>query len=75
MSDGCSQVRGTDNGMAIWIERTSLVQRWRAMKQDVLLHKWYESERAGHDIGWDRAFVDWTLRYSCEFNRRFSGRN
>ena len=42
------------------------------MKQDVLLHKWYESERAGHDIGWDRAFVDWNLRVSADFRRRCS---
>ena len=70
MSDGCSQVGGTDNGMAFWIERSSLVQRWRAMKQDVLLHKWYESERAGRDIGWDKALVDWNIRIHPDFCRR-----
>jgi hypothetical protein len=56
----------------LWIERSLLVRRWRAMKQDVLLHKWYESERAGRDIGWDRALVDWNLRVRSDFSRRFS---
>lgn len=33
------------------------------MKSEILLHKWYESEKAGHDIGWDRAAVDWMIRH------------
>jgi hypothetical protein len=46
-----------------WVESTLLVRQWREMKQQVLLHKWYESEKVGHDIGWDRALVDWMVRY------------
>lgn len=33
------------------------------MKSEILLHKWYESEKAGHDIGWERASVDWMIRH------------
>ena len=47
-----------------WLEETSLFQHWSAMKQDILRHKWCESEKAGHDIGWDRASVDWMVRQS-----------
>ena len=72
MLEGCTNGQDTTGVGAPWVERSLLVQRWRAMKQDVLLHKWYESERAGHDIGWDRAFVDWNLRVSADFRRRFS---
>jgi len=46
-----------------WLESTSLFQRWSEMKQEILLHKWYESEKAGHDIGWERASVDWMLHH------------
>ena len=45
-----------------WARKTSLFQEWEAMKEDVLRHKWYESEKAGHDIGWERALVDYTVR-------------
>lgn len=48
-----------------WIQNTLLVRRWESMKHEILLHKWYESERAGHDIGWERAAVDWMVRYGC----------
>lgn len=49
-----------------WFKDTLIVKQWERMKHEILLHKWYESERAGHDIGWDRAALDWMLR----FNRR-----
>lgn len=45
-----------------WARKTALVREWEAMKQDVLRHKWFESEKAGHDIGWDRAFVDYNIK-------------
>ncbi len=51
-----------------WVQNTLLVQRWEHMKREILLHKWYESERAGHDIGWERASVDWLVRFGCRRN-------
>jgi hypothetical protein len=34
--------------------RSSLLYRhYQAQREEVLKHKWYESERAGHDIGFD----------------------
>ncbi len=46
-----------------WIERSSLFREWDEMKQEILKHKWYESEKVGHDIGWDRASMDWLIRH------------
>jgi hypothetical protein len=46
-----------------WIEGTNLFREWTQMKQEILLHKWYESEKAGHDIGWERASVDWMVNH------------
>jgi hypothetical protein len=48
-----------------WVRNTLLVRRWERMKDEILRHKWYESEKAGHDIGWERAAVDWMVRYGC----------
>ncbi len=45
-----------------WARKTALFREWEEMKEDVLRHKWFESERAGHDVGWDRALVDYNLR-------------
>ena len=55
--------------MDTWMEKTSLFQQWQRVKCAVDDHKWYESERAGHDIGWDRAYTDWLVRYSGHLDR------
>jgi hypothetical protein len=54
----------------VWVRNTLLVRRWENMKHEILLHKWYESEKAGHDIGWERAAVDWMIRFGCRQCRR-----
>ncbi len=46
-----------------WMKNSLLFREWDRMKQEILDHKWYESERAGYDIGWDRASVDWLVRH------------
>jgi len=53
-----------------WVAETLLFKRWSAMKREILLHKWYESEKAGHDVGWERAATNWMIHYSQMF--RFS---
>jgi hypothetical protein len=49
------------NDLEPWIQRTRLVQALVRVRGEIRTHKWCESEKAGHDIGWDRAVVDWTL--------------
>jgi hypothetical protein len=34
-----------------------------AEREEILCHKWIESEKAGYDIGFERALLDWTLKY------------
>ena len=46
-----------------WVKNTLLFRQWDSMKKEILLHKYYESQKAGHDIGWDRAAVDWMIRF------------
>lgn len=52
-----------------WIANTLLFRHWESMKEEILLHKWYESEKVGHDIGWERAKVDWLIRVSTPRHR------
>jgi hypothetical protein len=32
--------------------------------EEINRHKWFESEKAGHDIGFERAAAGWLSRYS-----------
>lgn len=54
--------------MEDWIKRTNVYLQWQEVKRAVDDHKWYESERVGHDIGWDRAYTDWLIRHSGRSN-------
>jgi hypothetical protein len=39
-------------------------------RQEVLCHKWIESEKAGYDIGFERALLDWTQKYRSAWRQR-----
>jgi hypothetical protein len=56
---------GIGSGSAAWVTRTALYRVALERRREVERHKWYESERAGYDIGWDRAVVDWAVRFGC----------
>ena len=42
-----------------FISRSSLYQEFLAEREEILRHKWLESEKAGRDIGFERALLDW----------------
>ena len=51
--------------------RNSLLYRhFQAQREEIMQHKWYEFERAGHDIGLDQARADWTIGHHSEWLKR-----
>ena len=40
-------------------ERSSLYREFLAEHEEILKHKWIESEKEGQDIGFERALLDW----------------
>jgi hypothetical protein len=51
----------------IVLEETSIYKEFSAQREEVMKHKWYESERAGHDIGFAKALIDWTMRFKTKW--------
>jgi hypothetical protein len=49
------------------VEKTNLYQEFLAMKEEIYKHKWYESERAGYDIGFPKALIDWTIKFKSKW--------
>jgi hypothetical protein len=43
------------------IERSNLYTAWLMEKQAILEHKWYMSEKAGYDVGYETAKWDWDI--------------
>jgi len=42
-----------------FVQRSSLYREFLAEREEILRHKWLESEKAGFDIGFERALLDW----------------
>ena len=52
--------------------RNSLLYRhFQALREEIMKHKWYESQRAGYDIGFDHALTDWTIKHRSEWLKRW----
>jgi hypothetical protein len=45
------------------VRDSMLYKEFVAERDEILRHKWLESEKAGHDIGFEKALLDWVLRY------------
>ena len=42
---------------------SNLYTEFLAERDEVLRHKWIESEKVGYDIGFDKALMEWIVRY------------
>ena len=45
------------------LRNSSLYKEFLAERAEILRHKWIESEKAGYDIGFERALMDWIAKY------------
>ena len=60
----------TDTRSLLGLMQNSLLYReLKAEHEEVLRHKWIESEKVGHDIGFDAAQVDWNLKYRPQWRK------
>ena len=57
-----SPVTETSNSRE-FVKQSSLYQEFLAEREEILKHKWLESERLGHDIGFERALLDWIRKH------------
>ena len=46
-----------------FIKQSSLYQEFLAEREEILKYKWLESEKAGYDIGFERALLDWIRKH------------
>lgn len=53
----------TASGARDFVKQSSLYQEFLAEREEILRHKWLESERLGQDIGFERALLDWIRKH------------
>ena len=60
MSEQDKQPR-KDSGEAL--RGSPVLEEFKAELEEILRHKWIESEKANRDVGFDWALTDWVLRH------------
>jgi hypothetical protein len=61
------EIRQVTKSVADLAARSSLYAEFLAEREEILRHKWLESEKAGCDIGFERALIDWTRHHRARW--------
>ena len=51
------------------LQNSSLYREFQAERDEILRHKWIESEKAGRDIGFERALTDWIINHRSKWRK------
>jgi hypothetical protein len=51
------------------LKNSSLYREFQAEREEILRHKWIESEKAGRDIGFEQALTDWIVRHRSKWRK------
>ena len=55
------------------LRNSSLYREFQAERDEILKHKWLESEKAGCDIGFETALTDWIVKHRSKWRRSRKG--
>ena len=55
---------------AQFVKESALYKEFLAERAEILKHKWIESEKAGKDIGFERALLDWIVKHRSNWRDR-----
>ena len=51
------------------LKKSSLYREFLAEREEILRHKWLESEKVGSDIGFEQALTDWIVKHRSQWRR------
>ncbi len=52
-----------------FLKNSTLYKEFQAERDEILRHKWIESEKAGYDIGFEKALTDWIVRHRSKWRK------
>jgi hypothetical protein len=55
---------------AKFVKNSVLYKEFLAEREEILKHKWIESEKAGKDIGFERALLDWIVKHRSNWREK-----
>jgi hypothetical protein len=57
------------HGWPAFLDNSLVRREFLAEHEEILKHKWIESEKAGQDIGWDSALIDWVIKHRSQWRK------
>jgi hypothetical protein len=51
------------------VRNSTLYREFQAEREEIMRHKWIESEKAGYDIGFERALTDWIVKHRSKWRK------
>ncbi len=65
-----SEMDSSDDAGAQFLKNSVLYKEFLAEREEILKHKWIESEKAGADIGFEKALLDWIVKHRSNWRER-----
>ena len=53
-----------------FVQNSVLYKEFLAEREEILKHKWIESEKVGSDIGFEKALLDWIVKHRSNWRER-----
>lgn len=58
-----TEMTAAQDQQSTFVKNSVLYKEFLAEREEILKHKWIESEKAGTDIGFEKALLDWIVKH------------
>jgi hypothetical protein len=65
-----AEMDSPDDSGSHFLKNSVLYKEFLAEREEILKHKWIESEKAGSDIGFEKALLDWIVKHRSSWRER-----
>ena len=68
--DNTGEMTASKEDQSQFVKNSVLYKEFLAEREEILKHKWIESEKAGADIGFEKALLDWIVRHRSNWRQK-----
>jgi len=65
-----ADINSSDDPGSHFLKNSVLYKEFLAEREEIIKHKWIESEKAGADIGFEKALLDWIVKHRSNWRER-----
>jgi hypothetical protein len=64
------EMNSAEGEQSQFVKNSVLYKEFLAEREEILKHKWIESEKAGTDIGFEKALLDWIVKHRSNWREK-----